>query len=145
MYLSPSTSISSSTETFVRTILLVDDEELIRLIAAEFLQDCGYHVLQAANVAQAKDILVRKSVDVVFSDINMPGSETGFALEKWIRRHFPDIKVLLTSGFPHVAADTGHLLEPLIAKPYSISSVLRRIETLSRVDKPAAARQLAVA
>jgi DNA-binding NtrC family response regulator len=127
-----SRSISRSTGSFTRTVLVVDDEEMIRMFLAEYLQDYGYAVLEAANVAEAKDLLVRKGVDVVFSDINMPGSETGFALEKWVRRHCPNTKVLLTSGYPHGAENTKDLLEPLIPKPYMIASVVKRIEGLLR-------------
>jgi DNA-binding NtrC family response regulator len=122
--------ISGFTGNFARTILVVEDEELIRMFLTEFLQDFGYNVIEAANVAQAKDVLVDRPVDVVFSDINMPGSETGFILEKWIRRHCPNTKVLLTSGFPQASRDTRDLVEPLILKPYSITSVLQRIESL---------------
>ena len=60
----------------------------------------------------------------------MPGDEDGFALAKWIRRHHPDTKVLLTSGFPHPSEKTRHLDEPLIPKPYVYSSVLQRIQNL---------------
>lgn len=130
MFASAIVSQPISTGNAVRTILVVEDEESIRIILTEFLQDFGYNVIEAANVAQAKGVLVQKAVDLVFSDINMPGSETGFALEKWIRRHFPGTKVLLASGFPQATDDTRDLLEPLIQKPYPISLVLQRIGSL---------------
>jgi DNA-binding NtrC family response regulator len=140
-----SESISGSTGNFIRTILVVDDEEMIRIFLTEYLQDYGYYVLEAANVAEAKDVLVHKAVDVVFSDINMPGSETGFALEKWVHRHYPDTKVLLTSGYPHAAENTKDLLEPLIPKPYTISSVVDRIESLFGLKTACAGKHFAVA
>ena len=132
----PDTGVSTSgfTGKFLHTILVVEDEEAIRMFLTEFLQDCGYYVIEAENVAQAKDVLIDRPVDVVFSDINMPGPENGFALEKWIRQHYANTKVLLTSGFPQAAEDTRDLLEPLIPKPYSIASVLQRIESLFCVE-----------
>ena len=115
------------------TILVVEDEELIRMFITEVLQDYNYHVEAAAGVAPAKEILLAQPIDLVFSDINMPGSENGFALERWVRAHFPHTKVLLTSGFPHSAADTRHLLQPLIPKPYNSLSVVKCIQAqLSR-------------
>lgn len=119
-----------STGNLPPTVLVVEDEELIRLFLTEFLQDYGYRVIEAANVAEAKQQLVHNEVDVIFSDINMPGSETGFALEKWTRHHFPSTKVILTSGYPQAAADTKDLAEPLIPKPYAVSTVVRRIESV---------------
>ena len=87
-------------------------------------------MVEAGTVAEAKEVLLRGCVDLVFSDINMPNRETGFALEKWVRRQFPEIKVLLTSGSPQAAEDTRDLLEPLIPKPYKLSMLEGRIERL---------------
>lgn len=109
-------------------ILVVEDEEPIRIFLTEYFEDCGYLVQEAANVAQAKRLLTAMRVDVVFSDINMPGGETGFVLEKWIRQHYPDTRVLLTSGFPQGTEDTKDLLEPVIPKPYSFATISRRID-----------------
>ncbi|HEY1411606.1 MAG TPA: response regulator, partial [Rhodopila sp.] len=78
-------SFSDPVTTTARTVLVVEDEEHIRMCVAEFLCDFGYHVLEAGDVAEAKDLLQRQRVDLVFSDVNMPNSETGFALERWVR------------------------------------------------------------
>jgi CheY-like chemotaxis protein len=121
-------SLSDCVTGLARTILVVDDEEHIRMCVAEFLHDGGYRVLEAANVAEAKDLLQRRRVDLVFSDINMPNSETGFALEQWVRLHYPSVKVLLTSGYPQNAKDTAGLLEPIIMKPYRCAALQSRID-----------------
>jgi CheY-like chemotaxis protein len=114
----------------VPTILVVEDENLIRLTLIEFLEDQGYNVLDAANVAEAKQVFATNPhIDLVFSDINMPGTENGFALARWIYGQFPGTKVLLTSGAPHSHEDTKDLLEPMIPKPYNWNSVLRRIQS----------------
>lgn len=116
------------------TILVVEDEELIRLFVADALQDSGHTVLEAGTVAEAKRLLIENSVDLVFSDINMPGSETGFALEKWVRRQYKRTKVLLTSGFPQNPCDTSSLLEPMLQKPYTTSVLLQRINSIFDAD-----------
>jgi DNA-binding response OmpR family regulator len=137
-------SVSRFTANLVRTILVVDDEEPIRIFLTELLQDSGYRVLEAASVSQAQRLLAETPVDLVFSDVNMPGGENGFVLEKWVRRHCPDTSVLLTSGFPQGSADTKGLLEPMLPKPYDCAALLRRIEGIfyARVsaDQPADAR-----
>jgi DNA-binding NtrC family response regulator len=121
---------SASAGSHVRSILVVDDEEPIRMILTGFFEDSGYQVVEACDVAEAKGILADRPVDLVFSDINMPGRETGFVLEKWVRQHYPKTKVLLTSGGPQIPADTRDLLEPLVPKPYDYRDVLRRIQRI---------------
>ena len=117
----------------IDTLLVVEDEEVIRLLLTEYLQDCGYRVVQAGNVAEAKAVLVAgMTVDLVFTDVNMPGAEDGFVLEKWLRQHHPAIKVLVTSGGGQPVKKTGDLGEPMITKPYTYSSMLQRIQSLLR-------------
>jgi DNA-binding NtrC family response regulator len=130
MFLTTAEALPGTTETIVRTILVVEDEAAIRTSAAEFLRDCGYIVIEAGDVREAKDELLNWHVDLVFSDVNMPNRESGFALEKWIRQHHPGVNVLMTSGLPQVAADTKDLREPMIRKPYSYSALLRRIDSM---------------
>lgn len=113
------------------TILVAEDEEMVRLCVAEFLEDCGYRVLQASDVAEARAILSGdQHIDLVFSDVNMPGEESGFALARLVLRHYPQTKILLTSGFPHDDEEIKDLLEPLIPKPYNYDSVLGRIQNI---------------
>jgi DNA-binding NtrC family response regulator len=89
---------------------VVEDEVLIRLPLAEYLRDCGYRVFEASNVAEAKAVLDADTpVDLVFSDVNMPGNGNGFALAVWIRERHPDTKVLLTSGVSRATASPTNL------------------------------------
>jgi CheY-like chemotaxis protein len=129
---------TGSSEESIQTILIVEDEVLIRLPLAEYLRDCGYRVFEASNVAEAKAVLDADTpVDLVFSDVNMPGNETGFALASWIRQRHPDTKVLLTSGIANATRKAEDLCEdgPLLAKPYSHALVLQRIQSLLRNAK----------
>src|SRR4051794_33305168 len=69
-------------------ILVVEDDVLVRLPISEYLRQCGYRVLEAANADEALRILKNggdDQVDVVLTDIEMPGSIEGFGLSKWIR------------------------------------------------------------
>ncbi len=123
-----------------QTILVVEDEVLIRLVIAEYLRDCGYKVHEAAHADEA--VLVLQSpdvtIDIVFSDVAMPGSMDGFGLARWIRANRPEIQVVLTSGIDRSAEVAGMLCEagPLLAKPYEPQGVVDRIKLLrARADR----------
>jgi DNA-binding NtrC family response regulator len=138
--MSPAESIpeAASGDDVIETILVVEDEVLIRLPLAEYLRDCGYRVFEASNVAEAKAVLdADTAVDLVFSDVNMPGNENGFALAVWIRQRHPDTEVILTSGIANAARKAEDLCEdgPLLAKPYTHDLVLQRIQSLLRQAK----------
>jgi CheY-like chemotaxis protein len=112
------------------TILVVEDDPLVRMPIVEYLRDCGYTVLEADNAAQAVSLIdASDEVDLVFSDIRMPGAMDGLGLARWVRQTHPDLPVLLTSGYAGgrtLERDLG--LGRLIEKPYSQAQVARRIQ-----------------
>jgi CheY-like chemotaxis protein len=117
------------------TILVVEDEVLVRLAIADYLRECGYKVFEASDVVEARAILAAEvAPDVVFSDVQMPGAEDGFALARWIREHHPDVQVILTSGLAGAADKAQDLCHegPMVPKPYDREAVLRYIQDLLR-------------
>ena len=103
------------------TVLLVEDDEVVSLASAENLRDLGYRLLTADNAARALDILRGSGrIDILFSDVVMPGGMNGVQLAVEARRLRPEIKVLLTSGFTGgvLARDAMALDVPLLDKPY---------------------------
>src|SRR4029077_7874236 len=91
------------------TILVVEDEILVRLMIAGYLREFGVKVVDAGNAAEATRILRSgEAVEVVFSDIRMPGKMDGIALAKWIARNKPDVGVVLTSGHARPADLAAH-------------------------------------
>jgi DNA-binding NtrC family response regulator len=115
------------------TVLVVEDEVLVRLAVADFLRHSRFRVLEASNADEAKTILIAgEPVEVVFSDVNMPGSMNGFELAQWVRRQYPDVKVLLASGVDHIASHAGYGKEegPVLHKPYIFDVVLTHIKRL---------------
>jgi CheY-like chemotaxis protein len=111
-------------------VLVVEDEVLIRLSVADYLRDCGFRVLEAAHADEAVAILEhgQDPVDVVFSDINMPGSMNGFELARWIRANRPGICVILASGVPQKAKIAKDICEDgVLAKPYDHQDLVSRI------------------
>lgn len=110
-----------------RRILIVEDEPILRMAFAEAARDAGYDVIEAANSQGAlRHLASEKVVDLVFSDIYLPGGMDGVALARRIKLDHPDVKILLTSGrgFPPGASAIG----PFIAKPYATADLLTRIE-----------------
>jgi len=111
------------------TVLVV----LVRLAVSEYLRECGYNVVEASDAHEAIEVMTSEAVvDIVFSDITMPGGLDGFGLAQWIRRERPDIRVVLTSGVARSAKAAGELCEegPMLAKPYEHADLERRIRAL---------------
>ena len=81
------------------TILVVEDEFLIRAMLADYLQDCGFKVLEGSNADEAVAIIenMDTQIDLVLTDIRMPGSMDGFGLVRWISANRPDINVIMAS------------------------------------------------
>jgi CheY-like chemotaxis protein len=121
-----------------RTILIVEDEVLVRLPMAEYLRDAGYRVIEASNAAEAVAIIgAGESLDAVFTDCNMPGRMNGIDLALWVRRSSPDIKVLMTSGASDLIhiADTAYGDIPLLHKPYALDFVCQKLADLIAAER----------
>ena len=118
----------------IATVLVVEDEVLIRLATAEYLRECGYRVVEVASGDEAQAVLqAGLAVDVVFTDVMMPGAFNGFALARWVRDTHPEIRVILTSGVQRTAQDAQDLCESkedFMDKPYVHSEVADRIKAL---------------
>lgn len=110
------------------TILFVEDEALVRMDMAEFLRECGYRVHEAANASEALEALQAKfAIDVVFTDINLPGDLNGLNLAEWVINNRPGVRVIVTTGGepnPQLPPGTGALL----AKPYTGRDLLARVK-----------------
>ncbi len=105
-------------------VLLVEDEVLIRAMLAEELRGNDLCVVEAANADEAWDYLqTGGSADVVFSDIQMPGSMDGIELARRISAEYPDIKIIITSGNAGLRQLAG--ANSFISKPYSIENAAK--------------------
>jgi DNA-binding NtrC family response regulator len=118
----------------VETIVIVDDEVLVRAAIADYLRGCGYKVLEAASAEEALALLEADSVpvNVVLSAVALRSRMDGFGLLRWIREHHPDIEVIL-AGTPARAANAAAELcdsGPMLARPYDPQIVLDRIRRM---------------
>jgi len=110
------------------TVLLVEDNADVAEVGAGFLRQLGYRVRSVAN-AQAAIAALRldPEVDLVFSDILMPGGRNGVDLAREIGARFPDIPVLLTTGYSASAQEAVHLGLVVLQKPYDLEALRRHI------------------
>ncbi len=102
------------------TVLIVEDEAIIRFAAVSMVEGAGFDVLEAGTADEAMRILESRSdVQVVFTDINMPGSMDGLRLACTVRDRWPLIELIVTSG--KIAHPPAELPErgQFLAKPYS--------------------------
>jgi CheY-like chemotaxis protein len=103
------------------TILVAEDELLIRMALTEHLRDSGFRVLEAADGSEAQ-LLFRayEPIEVMISDVNMPGMD-GIALAEWVRKHNPDVHIVLISGQPMYRGRVPGAI--FIDKPFAIENI----------------------
>jgi DNA-binding NtrC family response regulator len=115
-------------------VLVVEDEVLIRLAVADHLRSCGFKVVEAGNGAEAQElILAGLHVDLVFSDVTMPGPMDGAALARWLHAQMPDLPVILTSGVPSsltAAKAACANIRTLAHKPYDYGDIVSEIRAI---------------
>ena len=115
-------------------VLLVEDENIIRLVAAEVLHDEGFEVAEAQNGDEAVELLNgSRTFDVLFTDVRMPGTLDGVDVAIHARSRYPTIPVLVVSGYAaHLVARLG-VLNPaahFMSKPYSLVEVVNKLNQL---------------
>lgn len=122
------------------TVLVVEDDAQVREVAAEMLREAGFRVLAAADGREGLALLERdEQVDVLFSDVVMPGGISGVELARLARARRPGIGVLLASGYATPALGGKALEFELLAKPYDRDLVVRRISAMVQAMRRGAA------
>lgn len=111
-----------------KTVLVVEDEVIVRFDVCDYLRDHGFDVLEAGTAEEAIGILDSGApVSLIFTDVQMPGRLSGLDLARHAATHYPKAKVLITSG--HMRSDElPTAYGRLIDKPYSPEYVVERIE-----------------
>lgn len=114
------------------TILVVEDEPTVRLIAADILRDAHYNVVETSTATEAMVVLASdQNVHLVFSDVLMPGSIGGLTLAGWIKANRPTIPVILSSGISAVRRYLqGREGVAFIEKPYGADELLSLVSQL---------------
>ncbi len=135
----PPARVPALAVTGTETVLVVDDDEIVRATVASMLEELGYSVLVAANGAEALAIVgTDAAIDLLFTDVVMPGPIGGRRLAERAAEIRPALKVLFTSGYTENAIVHNGRLDPgveLLSKPYGrehLAAKLRRV-----LDAPA--------
>ena len=114
------------------TILVVEDNHNVRRFAVRSLKNLGYTVLETDNSDQAMTFMATadNSIDLLFSDIIIPGAKDGHELARWAKSQFPDYKILLTTGLRSEFFDEQTIADEklnLMRKPYSLERLAHAI------------------
>jgi CheY-like chemotaxis protein len=116
-------------------VLIVEDEFLLRMNAAEMIADAGFDVVEARDADEAIAILeARPDIHVVFTDIQMPGSMDGLKLARFVRGRWPPIKIVATSGSVNVGKGDlpeGSRFLPKPYRPEQIAATLRELTAVA--------------
>ena len=114
------------------SVLVVEDEALIRMAIADFLKDHGFDVLEAGNSIEAIDLLVaHPEIQVMFTDIDMPGGIDGLKLAAAVRDRWPPIAIIVTSGHRFVNVEDLPVEAQFFPKPYSPDHVARALTQMA--------------
>lgn len=124
------------TDTPQQPLLIVEDEMFIRMIAADALEDRGFSIIEAGDAREALEILERSSeIDLIFTEINMPGDLDGLDLAEEVTKRWPHIEIIVTSG--GVRLDSAEVPDSgkFLPKPYATDQLVKLVqEQLARRD-----------
>lgn len=115
------------------TILVVDDEAALLVFAEQILRSWGYQVYTASNGRDALNLLENNEIDLLFTDVVMPGDLNGYELALRAQRIRPELKVLVTSGYAEKFSNQEEYADlecELVSKPYDRMQLARRIRQL---------------
>jgi CheY-like chemotaxis protein len=112
-----------------QSILVVEDEVLIRLLMAEALRDEGYQIVEAATADEGMAVLQSgQAIDLIITDVRMPGQIDGLQLAAQAKRYDPNRPVIIVSG--HLTAQDVSRVDAFIPKPYTYVHLLSVVNQL---------------
>ena len=112
-------------------MLLVDDNPEVAAVSTTLLEQLGYTVRRVDNAEAALREIERDGIDLVFSDILMPGGMNGLELAHAISKRYASMPVLLTTGFPSSARDAAEQGFAVLQKPFDLAGLEQALLELS--------------
>ncbi|WP_112240606.1 response regulator [Hyphomicrobiales bacterium] len=107
------------------TVIVVEDEVIVRMDIAMSLQDEGFIVLEASNADEAIDLLdAHPEIRLMFTDIDMPGSMDGLKLAEAVRDRWPPVKIIIASGHRELRDDLLPIEGKFFSKPYDHARII---------------------
>lgn len=117
--------------------LVVDDEPLILMDTADIVACAGYHVIEARSADEAFELLAKyRSVKLVMTDVQMPGTMDGMALARYVGEHWPEVHVVVASGAVTPKDDELPQGARFLGKPLNQALVLETLQELERESEP---------
>ena len=120
------------------SILVAEDDVFIRMVIADFLRSSGYNVIEAQSADDAMAIFQSgATIDLLFTDVRMPGSMDGRDLAKIVRDKWPNTRIIITSGYSSgLLGDKEAPDQIIMPKPYRPHQVLITIQSLVAAPPP---------
>jgi two-component system, response regulator PdtaR len=126
-------------------VLVVEDEPLVRMFIADFLDEAGFKIIETVNANEAVTILTaRPDVQVIITDIEMPkGSMNGLELARVVQERWPGVGIVISSGREHPGPDDLSEKVAFVAKPYlpeTVITLIRQMATPQVIEPQVAQR-----
>ncbi|WP_245435332.1 response regulator [Microvirga calopogonii] len=121
-------------------VLICEDEVLVRMLISDLLQDGGFKVIEAKNVAEALRVLeARPDIQVLFTDVEMPPGPNGYELAQQVCERWPYIQIIISSGRALPVAGDMPDCAVFLRKPWTAASLTQHVqEAADRAMKPTA-------
>lgn len=125
------------------TVLVVEDDEVLRMCAAEVVADAGFTPVAAADADEAVAILESRSdIALVFTDIQMPGSMDGLELARTVHDRWPAIKIILVSGRAELSERERPVNSRFFQKPFAMKQMIEGLQDMIRPGEVRSAQSL---
>ena len=113
------------------TVLLVEDEALVRMLGVDVLEEAGYLVIEAANADVALKVLEADpdAISILVTDVHMPGSMDGQGLARLVDQRWPWIRIIVTSGRAHLSSEDVPDHGRFVPKPWVVDAMMKAIRT----------------
>jgi CheY-like chemotaxis protein len=113
------------------SVLVVEDEPLLRADAAEYLENSGFTIYEASNADEAIALLeLHNDIRAVFTDIHMPGSMDGLKLVRYVRGRWPPVKLIITSGHAKPQSEDMPTGCWFFSKPYQLKGIADHLRAI---------------
>ena len=117
-------------------VLVVEDDTIIRMGALDLVREAGYEALEARNADEAISILEsRMDIDLVFTDVQMPGTMDGIKLSHYIRDRWPPVRLIVASGAAIVEESNLPTGSRFFSKPYDDHTIASEMARLLSADQ----------
>lgn len=115
-----------------QTVIVVEDEPLVRWLAMDFVVEAGLNAVEAEDADQALALIEQLGgIDMMFTDIRMPGSMDGLELARVVQQRWPATRVIVASGHGSAELATAAGAQHFFPKPYRAESVVAALKELS--------------